>query len=86
MTKKKKKKTNEWTDGRGGKERVESWSYCLSGVVARGSADRGDIARERRRRPLGDGGCQRMRGGESGREEGARGDKRRKGGGEVAGG
>ncbi|KYQ55903.1 hypothetical protein ALC60_05185 [Trachymyrmex zeteki] len=45
---------------RGG-DRGSSWSYCLSGVVARGSADRGDIARREGDR-RGDGGCQRMRG------------------------
>lgn len=44
-----------------------SWSYCLSGVVARGSADRGDIARREGDR-WGDGGCQRMRGSEGGKE------------------
>ncbi|EGI58096.1 hypothetical protein G5I_13830 [Acromyrmex echinatior] len=57
---KKKKKEKKKTDRRGG-GRGSSWSYCLSGVVARGSADRGDIAqREGDRR--GDGGCQRTRG------------------------
>jgi len=30
-----------------GRQRVD-WSYCLSGVVARGGADRGDIAERRR--------------------------------------
>ncbi|KYN08072.1 hypothetical protein ALC62_00917 [Cyphomyrmex costatus] len=57
---KKKKKEKKKTDRRGG-GRGSSWSYCLSGVVARGSADRGDIARRKGDR-RGDGGCQRMRG------------------------
>jgi len=30
---------------KGGGRGESDWSYCLSGMVARGSADRGDIAR-----------------------------------------
>lgn len=51
--------------GEGG--RGSSWSYCLSGVVARVSADRGDIARREEGDRRGDGGCQRMRGSEGGK-------------------